>query len=118
MGRGAPHDSHGVGAARSAYNIGEESGEWRGSSVEHGEGLCTAWGRKGAGHSGYKRRGRASAIGGVGGGLQSSAHDSLLGGGGRTTLDAQFLHFLFGFRPGSLQKICSLMYTLQIVYRD
>jgi hypothetical protein len=27
-------------------------------------------------------------------------------------------HFPFGIEPGSLQKICSLMYTLQIVYRD
>jgi hypothetical protein len=71
-----------------------------------------------AGALGYKRRKRASAIGGVGGGLQTSAHDSLLAGDGRTTLDAQFWYFLFGFRPGSLQKICSLMYTLQIVYRD
>ena len=36
----------------------------------------------------------------------------------RHTLDERFWHFLFGFGPGSLQKICSLMYTLQIVYRD
>jgi hypothetical protein len=36
----------------------------------------------------------------------------------RHALDERFWHFLFGFGPGSLQKICSLMYTLQIVYRD
>jgi hypothetical protein len=58
----------------------------------------------------------AAAIGGVGGGQQSSAHVSLLAGDGRGTLDECFWHFSFGIRPGSLQKICSLMYTLQIVY--
>ena len=33
-------------------------------------------------------------------------------------LGGSFRPFLFGIGPGSLQKICSLMYTLQIVYRD
>jgi hypothetical protein len=32
-------------------------------------------------------------------------------------LGGSFRPFLFGIGPGSLQKICSLMYTLQIVYR-
>jgi hypothetical protein len=32
-------------------------------------------------------------------------------------LGGSFCPFLFGIGPGSLQKICSLMYTLQIVYR-
>jgi hypothetical protein len=63
-------------------------------------------------------RERASAIGGVGGGLQSSAHDSLLTGDGRTTLDRCVWHFSFGIGPWSLHKISSLMYNLQIVYRD
>jgi hypothetical protein len=67
---------------------------------------------------GINRGGAATAIGRQGRQLQSSAHVSLLPGDGRATLDAQFWHFLFGFGPGSLQKICSLMYTLQIVYRD
>jgi hypothetical protein len=76
-------------------------------------------GRKGAGQVGcHLKRRLLQPLVDMGGGLQSSAHDSLLAGGGRTTLDAQFWHFLFGFGPGSLQNICSLMYTLQIVYRD
>jgi hypothetical protein len=33
-------------------------------------------------------------------------------------LGGSFRPFLFGIGPGSLQKICSLMYTLQIVYKD
>jgi hypothetical protein len=37
--------------------------------------------------------------------------------GGRATLDAHFWHFSFEIEPGSLHKICSLMYTLQIMYR-
>jgi hypothetical protein len=76
-------------------------------------------GRKGAGQVGcHLKRCRRQPLVDAGGILQSSAHDSLLAGDGRTTLDAQFWHFLFGFGPGSLQKICSLMYTLQMVYRD
>jgi hypothetical protein len=45
-------------------------------------------------------------------------HDRLLAGDGRTTLDVQFWHFPFGIEPWSLHKISSLMYNLQIVYRD
>jgi hypothetical protein len=52
----------------------------------------------------------------TGGMLQSSGHVSLLAGDDRAMLDGRFWHFLFGFGPGSLQKICSLMYTLQILY--
>jgi hypothetical protein len=33
------------------------------------------------------------------------------------TLGDSFRPFLFGFEPGSLQKICSLMYTLQILHK-
>jgi hypothetical protein len=43
---------------------------------------------------------------------------SLLRGDGRTTLDAHFWHFPFGIEPWSLHKISSLMYNLQVVYRD
>jgi hypothetical protein len=63
----------------------------------------------------YRRRQRAALVE-LGGNLHSSEQDSLLAGDGRTTLDVQFWHFPFGIEPGSLQKICSLMYTLQIVY--
>jgi hypothetical protein len=38
--------------------------------------------------------------------------------GGRATLGAHFWHFPFGIEPWSLHKISSLMYNLQIVYRD
>jgi hypothetical protein len=34
-----------------------------------------------------------------------------------SALGGSFRPFLFGIGPGSLQKICSLLYTLQIVYR-
>ena len=75
-------------------------------------------GRKGAGQVGchLKRRSLQPLVD-MGGMLQSSAHDSLMAGDGRTTLDVQFWHFPFGIEPGSLQKICYLMYTLQIVYK-
>jgi hypothetical protein len=63
-----------------------------------------------------KRR-RWQPLVGAGGNLQSSEQDNLLAGDGRTTLDAHFWRFPFRIEPGSLQKICSLMYTLQIVYR-
>ena len=58
--------------------------------------------------------GLTAAIGGLGGCWQST---SLHSDRRRHALDERFWHFLFGFGPGSLQKICSLIYTLQIVYR-
>jgi hypothetical protein len=60
-------------------------------------------GRKGAGQVGchLKRRSLQPLVD-MGGMLQSSAYVSLLAGDGRTTLDAQFWHFLFVFGPGSL----------------
>jgi hypothetical protein len=56
----------------------------------------------------------AAAIGGHGRLLQST---SLHRDKKEHTLDERFWHFLFGFGPGSLEKICSLMYTLQCLYR-
>jgi hypothetical protein len=106
--------------------MGSSYADGRRGAVEEGQGLAAAVrereddvGRKGAGQVGchLKRRSLQPLVD-MGGMLQSSAHDSLLAGDGRTTLNAQFWYFLFGFGPGSLQKICSLMYTLQIVYRD
>jgi hypothetical protein len=78
-------------------------------------------GKRGCSCAEPEERGKVAWRGG--GGLvlpiieQSSRHVSLLAGDDRATLDGRFWHFLFGFRPESLQKICSLMYTLQILYR-
>jgi hypothetical protein len=82
--------------------------EWR-NGAENGDGALAPV---------IYRRWQRAALVELGGNLQSSEQDSLLAGDGRTTLDVQFWHFPFGIEPGSLQKICSLMYTLQIVYRD
>jgi hypothetical protein len=60
------HTSPMVGGANNTHRRERRAESGRGSSVEHGEGLCTAWGRKGAGHSGYKRRERDPSIGGHG----------------------------------------------------
>jgi hypothetical protein len=43
---------------------------------------------------------------------------SLLAGDARATLDRCFWHFPFGIGPWLLHKISSLMYNLQIVYKD
>jgi hypothetical protein len=75
-------------------------------------------GEEGRGHAAGFKESSLAAIGGRGRHAAELWHVSLLAGDGRATLDAQFWHFLFGFRPESLQKICSLMYTLHIVYRD
>jgi hypothetical protein len=69
------------------------------------------------GRRGINRGERASTIGGVGGIPAEHWHVRLLAGDGTTTLDGGFWHFLFGFGSGSLQKICSLMYTLQMLYK-
>jgi hypothetical protein len=71
-----------------------------------------AWGRKEEGMLLDLKRRRWQPLVGAGDNQQSSEQDSLLAGDGRTTLDAHFWHFPFGIEPGSLQKICSLMYTL------
>jgi hypothetical protein len=42
----------------------------------------------------------------------------LLAGDGRGTLDGCFWHFPFGIGPWLLHKISSLMYNIQIMYRD
>jgi hypothetical protein len=60
-----------------------------------------------------KRR-RWQPLGKMGGMLQST---SLHRDRKEHALDGRFWHFLFAFGPESLQKICSLMYTLQILYR-
>jgi hypothetical protein len=70
-----------------------------------------AWGRKEDGMLLDLKRRRWQPLVGAGGNPQSSEQDSLLAGDGRTTLDAHFWYFPFGIEPGSLQKICSLMYT-------
>jgi hypothetical protein len=116
---GAPHVTHGVGAASSAHSRGEASREWRGSSVEHGEGLCTTWGRKGAGQVLPFLKGvLAAAIGGRGRHAAELRSRQPAAAGGRATLGAHFWHFPFGIEPWSLHKISSLVYNLQIVYRD
>jgi hypothetical protein len=97
---GAPHVTHGVGAASSAHIRGEESREWRGSSVEHGEGLCTAWGRKGAGQVLPFLKGvLAAAIGGRGRHAAELRSGQPAAAGGRATLGAHFWHFPFGIEP-------------------
>jgi hypothetical protein len=88
---GAPHVTHGVGATSNAHSRGEESREWRGSSVEHGEGLCTAWGRKGAGQVLPFLKGvLAAAIGGRGPHAAELRSRQPAAAGGRATLGAYF----------------------------
>ena len=62
-------------------------------------------GRKGAGQVGchLKRRSLQPLVD-MGGMLQSSAHDSLLAGDGRTTLDAQFWHFCLDSDPDHCRR--------------
>jgi hypothetical protein len=75
------------------------------SGEEKGEGVGRLNGRWDAIFKGVL----AAAIGGHGRLLQStSLHRDRM----EHALDGRFWHFLFGFGPRSLQKICSLMYNL------
>jgi hypothetical protein len=59
-----------------------------------------------------------TAIGGRGRHAAELWHVSLLAGDDRATLDGCVWYFSFGIGHWSLHKISSLMYNLQIVYRD
>jgi hypothetical protein len=75
-------------------------------------------GRKGAGQMGchLKRRSLQQLVGWAAAAELRSRQP--VAAGGRVTLGAHFWHFPFGIEPWWLHKISSLMYTLQIVYRD
>jgi hypothetical protein len=111
--------------SRTTVAMDGSSREWEGQCWERGEGMENVGECPGAvyidggGREGSDRRGkwqvRALHIGGRGrlparAGFpyeQSNEH----------TVGYCFWHLLFGFGSQSVQKICSLVYTLQILYR-